>query len=163
MRFISIIVPAALSLAGSCTAWTKSAGGVWVANNNFYRIRDVWVHESCTRMNTETVLTSGACGYFYDGAGNIYNGRTYIHPPDRQYVDVLTWHFRLLPDPGPSSLPLKWVEDWIYNSSSSSSGVQCSDPVSRGPHWGTFILQPGGGGGVLCIFNSFCSRLQHLQ
>jgi hypothetical protein len=38
MRFISIIVPAALSLAAGCHAWTQAPNGEWVADNNMYQI-----------------------------------------------------------------------------------------------------------------------------
>ncbi len=38
MRFTSIIVSAALSLAAGSHAWTQATNGVWVANNNVYLI-----------------------------------------------------------------------------------------------------------------------------
>lgn len=36
MRLIAILAP--LSFAGYCSAWTKDASGVWVANNNHWQI-----------------------------------------------------------------------------------------------------------------------------
>lgn len=36
------------------------------------------VHESCTRMNSQIVLTSGDCAYWTDGNGGIGHGRKFL-------------------------------------------------------------------------------------
>jgi hypothetical protein len=63
-------------------------------------------------MNTETVLTSGACGYWTDDEGGIYNGRTYNipHQDHVQFsVRLLTGHSRLHHIPRPGYLHLSCV------------------------------------------------------
>ncbi|KAL2065133.1 hypothetical protein VTL71DRAFT_4274 [Oculimacula yallundae] len=61
--------------------WAQAANGVWVASNTWYaRVGNYNnVHESCTRMNSQTVLTSGECAYWTDGQGGIGHGRCYAH------------------------------------------------------------------------------------
>ncbi|KAK4038954.1 hypothetical protein C8A01DRAFT_37069 [Parachaetomium inaequale] len=81
MRFTSTIAAAVLSLAGGSQAWSQDPrNGIWVANNIMYNIRDMWVHESCTRMNTDTVLSSGSCSYWTDDQGGFYNGHCTMFP-----------------------------------------------------------------------------------
>ncbi|KAI0178123.1 hypothetical protein BJ166DRAFT_620034 [Pestalotiopsis sp. NC0098] len=80
MRFSALIIPTALSFASGSYAWTQDANGVWVANNNIYNIRGIQVHEACTRMNTETILNSGACAYWTDGAGHQFHGQCKERP-----------------------------------------------------------------------------------
>ncbi|KAF3018856.1 hypothetical protein E8E14_007364 [Neopestalotiopsis sp. 37M] len=80
MRFTSIIASTAAVFATSSYAWAKDANGVWVANNVVYNIRGTQVHEACTRMNTETILNSGACAYWTDGAGHQFHGQCKERP-----------------------------------------------------------------------------------
>ncbi|CAH0020835.1 unnamed protein product [Clonostachys rhizophaga] len=75
MHFISIV--GALAFATGIQGWTKDGQGNWVANNNWWVIRGTNVHESCTRMNDNTVIyrNNEACAYWTDGAGTIKRGR----------------------------------------------------------------------------------------
>ncbi|CAG9975519.1 unnamed protein product [Clonostachys byssicola] len=87
MHFISIV--AALALASGTQAWTKDGQGNWVANNNCFATQSSYnpctlanVHESCTRMNDNTVIyrNNEACAYWTDGAGTIKRGHKCIRP-----------------------------------------------------------------------------------
>jgi hypothetical protein len=40
----------------------------------------VWVHESCTRMNTDHVHLGGKCSFWKDAIGNMYGGSRYLYP-----------------------------------------------------------------------------------
>ncbi|KAH7407347.1 hypothetical protein BKA64DRAFT_705755 [Cadophora sp. MPI-SDFR-AT-0126] len=76
MRFVAVLVPAFLAFAGNCAAWTKDGNGVWVANNTWYTIGALRVHESCTTMNTVNVHADGAfCAYWTDSHGNQFKGK----------------------------------------------------------------------------------------
>jgi hypothetical protein len=46
-----------------------------LCRTDVYHLFLVQVHEACTRMNTETILNSGACAYWTDGAGHQFHGR----------------------------------------------------------------------------------------
>ena len=86
MRFTTLALP--FALAGYCSAWTKDANGVWVANHVAYNIdgsksiylritniKDVLiefivsVEEACTTMNTKRYRTSGWCEFWADAHG----------------------------------------------------------------------------------------------
>ncbi|KAK3342216.1 hypothetical protein B0T25DRAFT_466211 [Lasiosphaeria hispida] len=70
MRLAAFIISTALTLSSGIQAWTKDSAGVWVANNNWYTIRDIHVHEACTRMNDgNTILRDVDCSFWTDGAG----------------------------------------------------------------------------------------------
>ena len=51
-------------------------------------------------MNTETILTSGDCAYWIDGAGNIYHGRMYLQEQDVWLIDILTRYSECTSEPG---------------------------------------------------------------
>jgi len=76
MQLTSIIISTGLALAlapAGALGWAKDASGIWVVNNKWYpRVGNYNnVHESCTRMNTQTVLTNGeGCAYWKDSKGN---------------------------------------------------------------------------------------------
>ncbi|KAF2819561.1 hypothetical protein CC86DRAFT_412866 [Ophiobolus disseminans] len=73
MRFAAILAP--LSLAGYCSAWAQQGGtGIWVANNVWHRIGEIYVHEACTKMGTQEFWRSGHCAYWADGDGHITQG-----------------------------------------------------------------------------------------
>ncbi|KAH7065062.1 hypothetical protein B0J12DRAFT_734440 [Macrophomina phaseolina] len=74
MQFSTAIISTALLLASGCHAWTNG-----VANNRFYTIRGIYVHEACTYANTETIHYN-ACAYWIDGAGNKFNGHCKSYP-----------------------------------------------------------------------------------
>ncbi|KAH6855931.1 hypothetical protein B0I37DRAFT_351054 [Chaetomium sp. MPI-CAGE-AT-0009] len=61
-------------------SWPQDPKGVWVANNHFYRIGGVWAHESCTKMNTATINTSGSCAYWTNGSGGMFKGYCTVYP-----------------------------------------------------------------------------------
>ncbi|OMP86943.1 hypothetical protein BK809_0007029 [Diplodia seriata] len=71
MQFSTLVISTALFLASGSHAWTNG-----VANNRFYVIRGITVHEACTYANTETIHY-GACAYWIDGAGNKFSGSMY--------------------------------------------------------------------------------------
>lgn len=106
MHFTALALSIALALApAGVFGWAKAADGVWVANNVVYPqvgnckyshwspeswktswrryTNGIWhsldknVHESCTRMNSNIVLTSGGCAYWVNGQGEIKRGRTF--------------------------------------------------------------------------------------
>ncbi|KAJ4163048.1 hypothetical protein NW754_014471 [Fusarium falciforme] len=72
MRFISVAT-ALFALTNVSSAWTQDANKVWTANNNWYWIRGDYVHEACTRMNTEQTHV-GPCAYFTNNRGDIFRG-----------------------------------------------------------------------------------------
>ncbi|KAF2819560.1 hypothetical protein CC86DRAFT_131299 [Ophiobolus disseminans] len=73
MRVTSIIIP--LSLAAYCSAWAQAKDGTWVANDVAHIIRGAFVHEACTRMNTNDYWKSGPCAYWADNSNNnIFHG-----------------------------------------------------------------------------------------
>ncbi|KAI5211372.1 hypothetical protein AUEXF2481DRAFT_209426 [Aureobasidium subglaciale EXF-2481] len=84
MHATSLIISTSLALAltpAGVLGWAQAANGVWVASNTWYgRVGNYNnVHESCTRMNSQTVLTSGECAYWTDGNGNMGHGNCYAH------------------------------------------------------------------------------------
>lgn len=82
MQFTTLILSTVLALAPTETlAWAKSGDGVWTANNVWYgRVGNYNnVHESCTRMNSQIVLTSGDCAYWTDSHGGIAGGHCVAH------------------------------------------------------------------------------------
>jgi len=60
------------------------------------------VHESCTRMNSEIVLTEGKCSYWSDGNGNMGHGCKLL-PPSISF---------LLPPPPPPALRRNQSSPW---------------------------------------------------
>jgi hypothetical protein len=78
MQFTTLIISTVLALApAGALAWAKNGQGVWTANNVVYsRVGNYNnVHESCTRMNSNIVLTSGDCAYWIDSHGGISGGQ----------------------------------------------------------------------------------------
>ncbi|KAK0647229.1 hypothetical protein DIS24_g7936 [Lasiodiplodia hormozganensis] len=68
MQFSTIIISTALFLASGSYAWTDG-----VANNVFYNIGGITVHEACTYANTNTIHY-GDCEYWTDDAGHTFKG-----------------------------------------------------------------------------------------
>ncbi|KAH8760633.1 hypothetical protein BGZ57DRAFT_879761 [Hyaloscypha finlandica] len=83
MHVTTLILSTGLTLAlapAGVLAWAQAGNGVWVANNVWYsRVGNYNnVHESCTRMNSQIVLTSGDCAYWTDGNGGIGHGQCVV-------------------------------------------------------------------------------------
>ncbi|KAK0735343.1 hypothetical protein B0T21DRAFT_411979 [Apiosordaria backusii] len=82
MQLTSIVLSTGLALAlapAGALAWAQAANGVWVASNTWYsRVGNYNnVHESCTRMNSQIVLTNGEdCSYWTNGQGAQGHGRS---------------------------------------------------------------------------------------
>ncbi|KAK3317112.1 hypothetical protein B0T19DRAFT_446829 [Cercophora scortea] len=78
------VVSVALALSSGAAAWTKDGNGVWVANDNWYAIRGIRVHESCTHMNDgNTILRNGEfCKYWTNDAGSTAQGSCQFNPRD---------------------------------------------------------------------------------
>ncbi|KAI8715049.1 hypothetical protein NCS52_01011700 [Fusarium sp. LHS14.1] len=76
MRFISVAT-ALFALTNVSSAWTQDRNGVWTANNNWYWIRGDYVHEGCTRMNSQETHV-GPCAYFTNNHGDIFRGHCAI-------------------------------------------------------------------------------------
>ncbi|KAK5656743.1 hypothetical protein OQA88_4291 [Cercophora sp. LCS_1] len=79
MHFTALAISTGLTIAlapAGAFGWAKAANGVWVANNKVYGQVGSYknVHEACTRMNTNTVLTSGECAYWTNGQGGMAHG-----------------------------------------------------------------------------------------
>ncbi|THW98738.1 hypothetical protein D6D13_10528 [Aureobasidium pullulans] len=82
MHVSTLILSTSLTLAlapAGVVGWAQAANGVWVASNTWYpRVGNYNnVHESCTRMNSNIVLTSGECAYWMDSHGTIGHGLCY--------------------------------------------------------------------------------------
>jgi hypothetical protein len=84
MQLTSIVISTAFTLAmapAGALAWAQAANGVWVAHNTWYgRVGNYNnVHESCTRMNSQIVLTNGEdCSYWTNGQGAQGHGRKFV-------------------------------------------------------------------------------------
>ncbi|KAK3683012.1 hypothetical protein B0T22DRAFT_298034 [Podospora appendiculata] len=84
MQLTTFIISAALALSSGAAAWTQDGNGVWVANNNWYTIRGVRVHESCThRGDSGTILRNGEfCKWWTNGAGSTAQGSCQYNSKD---------------------------------------------------------------------------------
>jgi hypothetical protein len=95
MQLTSIVISTGLALAMApfgALAWAKAANGVWVASNTWYpRVGNYNnVHESCTRMNSQIVLTNGEdCSYWTNGQGGQGHGRKLFFPSSFFFFFVL--------------------------------------------------------------------------
>ncbi|KAK3395322.1 hypothetical protein B0H63DRAFT_534079 [Podospora didyma] len=79
MHFTAVVISLVLAPVGAL-AWAKAGNGVWVANNKVYPQVGSYknVHESCTRMNSNIVLTSGDCAYWTNSKGEIGHGYCHV-------------------------------------------------------------------------------------
>ncbi|KAK3357836.1 hypothetical protein B0T25DRAFT_604912 [Lasiosphaeria hispida] len=104
MHYTTLLLSTALAIApAGVLGWAQAANGVWVVSNTWYpRVGNYNnVHESCTRMNSNIVLTSGDCAYWKDGNGNIGHTATDEHmwPSDCAQKDNKVACWPGCPDP----------------------------------------------------------------
>ncbi|KAK8137530.1 hypothetical protein PG984_003023 [Apiospora sp. TS-2023a] len=77
MQLTTVTALASLLVAASGQGWDPPRQCLpddCIANNNWYNIRGLKVHEACVTMNTDIIHLSGQCKYWIDGVGNIFRG-----------------------------------------------------------------------------------------